>query len=71
VVAGAAAVGIWRQLEAAFAKGGNARVTVKLDPDANHLFMKAVTGDWTRAADCQLVADGWDIQRTMAVPADR
>ena len=31
-------------LEAAFAKGGNTRVTVKVYPEANHLFIKAVTG---------------------------
>jgi hypothetical protein len=31
-------------LEAAFAKGGNTRVTVKVYPDANHLFIKANTG---------------------------
>lgn len=31
-------------LEAAFAKGGNTHVTVKVYPEANHLFIKAVTG---------------------------
>jgi fermentation-respiration switch protein FrsA (DUF1100 family) len=31
-------------LEAAFARGGNTRVTVKVYPDANHLFIKANTG---------------------------
>jgi pimeloyl-ACP methyl ester carboxylesterase len=31
-------------LEAALAKGGNARVTIKVYPDANHLFIKANTG---------------------------
>ena len=31
-------------LEAAFAKGGNTRATVKIYPEANHLFIKAVTG---------------------------
>jgi pimeloyl-ACP methyl ester carboxylesterase len=31
-------------LEAALAKGGNTRVTVKVYPTANHLFIKAVTG---------------------------
>ncbi|OFW11261.1 MAG: hypothetical protein A3H96_25615 [Acidobacteria bacterium RIFCSPLOWO2_02_FULL_67_36] len=31
-------------LEAAFAQGGNTRVTVKVYPEANHLFVKAVTG---------------------------
>lgn len=31
-------------LEAALAKGGNTRVTVKVYPDANHLFIKANTG---------------------------
>ena len=31
-------------VEAAFAKGANARVTVKVYPEANHLFMKAISG---------------------------
>jgi hypothetical protein len=31
-------------LEAGFRKGGNTRVTVKVYPEANHLFVKAVTG---------------------------
>ena len=31
-------------LEAAFAKGGNSRVTVKVYPEANHLFIAAKTG---------------------------
>jgi fermentation-respiration switch protein FrsA (DUF1100 family) len=31
-------------LEAAFAKGGNAKVTVKVYPEANHLFIHANTG---------------------------
>ncbi len=31
-------------LEAALAKGGNRRVTLKVYPNANHLFIKAVTG---------------------------
>ena len=34
-------------LEAAFAKGGNARVAVKVYADANHLFIKAATGQVT------------------------
>lgn len=32
------------RLEAAFAKGGNTHMTVKVYPDANHLFIKANTG---------------------------
>jgi pimeloyl-ACP methyl ester carboxylesterase len=32
-------------LEAALARGGNRRVTVKVYPEANHLFIKAVTGN--------------------------
>jgi uncharacterized protein len=31
-------------LESAFARGGNSRVTVKVYPAANHLFIRAVTG---------------------------
>jgi len=31
-------------LEKALAAGGNTKVTVKTYPDANHLFIKAVTG---------------------------
>lgn len=32
-------------LEAALAKAGNRRVTVRVYPDANHLFIEAVTGN--------------------------
>ena len=37
-------------LEAAFAKGGNHRVTVKVFPDANHLFQAAHSGEFSEYA---------------------
>lgn len=42
-------------LEAAFAKGGNIRVTVKVYPDANHLFIKATTGQVSEYATLEKV----------------
>jgi hypothetical protein len=42
-------------LEAALAKGGNTKVTVKVYPEANHLFIKATSGQVSEYATLEKV----------------